>query len=103
MQPTGNDQETEPNQEPNFEPGPVVQEPPMPTPEVTLRRSSRPNKGQTSKYKDFVLQQFEATATDKPFAEEPSNDSEGEDVTGTTEDDDVKFTVVSQRRSAHAQ
>ena len=44
------------------------------------RVSSRSNKGQTSRYKDYV-QSMEASATIKPI-EEPSLDSEGEDLTG---------------------
>ena len=44
------------------------------------RVSSRVNKGQTSRYKDYV-QSMEASATIKPI-EEPSLDSEGEDLTG---------------------
>ena len=38
-----------------IEPGPpAVQEPVMPQPQPSVRRSSRANKGETSRYKDFV-------------------------------------------------
>ena len=43
------------------------------------RRSARANKGQTTRYQDYVMQHLEATATDVPIK---LIDKEGEDVVG---------------------
>ena len=57
--------------------GPVIE------PEVLPRRSARANKGQTSKYQDYVMNNLEATATDMPIN---MIDRKGEDVNDSKDD-----------------
>ena len=57
--------------------GPVIE------PEVLPRRSARANKGQTSRYQDYVLHDIEATATTVPIN---MIDRKGEDVNDSKDD-----------------
>ena len=55
----------------------IVEEPPI---ENNLpRRSARANKGQTTRYQDYIMQHLEASATDVPIN---LIDKEGEDIVG---------------------
>ena len=57
----------------------IVEEPPIDN--NLPRRSARANKGQTTRYQDYVMQHLEASATDVPIN---LIDKEGEDIVGIT-------------------